>query len=71
MNYYSDPTANLALGNINREFSKHIKKAKRLCKLYKEGKLSAEALDAAHKQFNGLYRHVLDNVIKEDSAKDQ
>ena len=64
MNYYSDPTASKAIGNIDREFSKQTKKAKRLCDLYKKGKLSAEALNNARKEFKGLYRYVLDNALE-------
>ncbi len=64
MGYYSDPTASAALGNINREFSKLEKKAKKLRKLHQEGKLSDNALDKAHNQFKGLYKHVLDNVLE-------
>lgn len=67
MGYYSDPTANMAIGNINREFSKHIKKAKKLRKLYEEGKISPDALQKAQSQFRGLYRHVLQNVLEEES----
>ena len=59
MGYYSDPTAAQALGNINREFSKLEKKADKLCKLLKEGKISPEALEKAKSQFTGLYQHVL------------
>ena len=65
MGYYSDPTASQALGNINRELSKHVKKAKNLRKLYEKGKLSAQALEKAQSQFKGIYRHVLDDVLKE------
>lgn len=61
--YYSDPTANEAMRQINREYSYYEKKAKRLCKLYKEGKLSESALKKAHSEFKGLYRNVLDNVL--------
>lgn len=66
MGYYSDPTASKALGGINREFSKLEKKAKRLRKLLKEGKLSLEDLEKAQTQFKGIFRHVLDNVLEED-----
>lgn len=69
MNYYSDPTASAALGNINREFSKQVKKAKRLRKLYEDGKLSENALEKAHSQFKGLYKHVLDNVLEEPKSE--
>lgn len=64
MGYYSDPTASMALGNINREFSKLEKKAKKLRKLLKEGKISLEAIERAQSQFTGLYKHVLTNVLE-------
>ncbi len=64
MGYYSDPTASQALGNINREFSKLEKKAKRLRKLWDEGKISAETLEKAQAQFTGIYRHVLNNALE-------
>ena len=59
MNHYSDPTANRALGGINREFSRLEKKAKNLCRLLDEGKITLEAFEAAQAQFTGIYRHVL------------
>ncbi len=65
MNYYSDPTAAQALGPINREFSRLEKKAKTLRKLYREGRLSRQALEQAHAQFTGIYRHILDRVMEE------
>ncbi len=42
MHHYSDPTASLALGEINREFSRLEKKARNLCRLLDEGKITAE-----------------------------
>jgi hypothetical protein len=63
MGCYSDPTASQAIGNINREFSGFVKKARRLRSLYEEGKISAEALESARSQFKGLYRNVLDDVL--------
>lgn len=59
MSHYSDPTAARAMGSINREFSRQEKKAKNLCRLLDEGKITAEDFDAAHAQFTGIYRHVL------------
>ena len=69
MGYYSDPTANMALGQINREFSQQVKKAKKLRKLYEEGKISEATLQRAHAQFRGLYRHVLQNVLEEEESE--
>ena len=70
MGYYSDPTANMAIGNINKEFSKLEKKAKRLRKLLEEGKISAETVERAQAQFKGLYRHVLTLALEEEIAED-
>ncbi len=65
MRYYSDPTAARALGEINREFSRLEKKAKNLRKRWEAGTLSDEELEKAQAQFTGIYRHVLNNVLKE------
>ena len=66
MGYYSDPTANMALGNINREFTKQEKKAKRLLELYEKGKLSEDEFEKACSQFGGIFRRVPINVIKNE-----
>ncbi len=66
MGYYQDPTASKALGEINREFSRLEKKAKRLRALMGENKLSPEELKKAESQFKGIYRHVLQNVLAEE-----
>ncbi len=65
MSYYSDPTASIAIGNINREFSKLEKKAKKIREALERGTLSPEALEKARAEYKGLYRHVLDNVLEE------
>ncbi len=65
MSHFSDPTANAAVGNINREFAKLEKKAKRLRRLLQEGKLSPEDLQKEGAAFIGIYRHVLTNVLNE------
>lgn len=55
MNHYSDPTAARALGGINREFSRLEKKAKNLCRLLDEGKITTKDFEAAQAQFTGIY----------------
>ncbi len=70
MNYYSDPTASMALGNIGREFSKLEKKAKKMLEQYDQGKITKEALEQKAKaEFKGIYRHVLSNVEKKELEK--
>ncbi len=69
MGYYSDPTANAALGNINREFSKLEKKAKKIREQLNKGTLSDEALEREQARFKGLYRHVLTNVLSQPTEE--
>lgn len=69
MNHYSDPTAARALGGINREFSRLEKKAKKLCRLLDEGKITTEDFCAAQTQFTGIYRHVLTLTKREWDAE--
>ena len=64
MRHYSDPTAAQALGGINREFSRLEKRAKQLRRLWREGAISDEELENAQSEFKGIYRHVLNNVLK-------
>lgn len=59
MSHYSDPTASRALSDINRQFSRLEKKAKNLCRLLDQGKITTEEFQAAQSQFTGIYRHVL------------
>lgn len=63
MNHYSDPTANHALSGINREFSRLEKKAKKLCQLLDEGKITPQEIEKAQAQFTGIYRHVLTHAL--------
>lgn len=64
MGYYSDPTASMALGEINREFSRLEKKAKKIRKLLEKGVISYDDVEEAQKQFKGIYRHILTNVLQ-------
>ena len=66
MHYYSDPTANKALGPINREFNRLEKKAKAIRKAFREGRITQTELDRAQTLFRGIYRNVLNNVLLED-----
>ena len=70
MNHYSDPTANSALGGINREFARLEKKAKHLRRLFKEGAITEEGLARAQAQYKGIYRHVLTRVLNEPDEED-
>lgn len=63
--HYSDPTAAAAMGNLNREYTRMVKRAKLLRKLYEGGKLSPRALEQAQKEFKGLYKNVLSDTLSD------
>ena len=65
MSYYSDPTAAMALGGINRAFSRLEKKAKKLRARFEAGEITEKDLERAQAQFTGIYRHVLSHVLAE------
>ena len=69
MGYYSDPTAAQALGNINKEFSRLEKKAKRLLALLDEGKISEDSLKRAQENYTGIYRHVLTLALEKKAEE--
>lgn len=66
MGFYRDPTADMAIGNINREFSKLEKRAKGIRKQLNNGNITDEQLEREQAKFKGLYRHVLMNVLSQE-----
>ena len=79
MGYYSDPTASQALGNINREFSRLERKAKRLRKLrdearkeIKEEELSEDAKKRGEKDVDEVTKNFsaeIDKLFAEKQAE--
>lgn len=69
--HYSDPTANMAMGALNREYAKWEKKATLLCERWEKGELSLQELARAEAQFTGLYRHVLAHTFQKRQQKRQ
>ena len=62
-NYYSDPTANAAIGSVDREIRIMRKRAQKLAELRRKGSLTPEIEAAAWKQFTGIYRHLLREAL--------
>ena len=69
MGYYSDPTANMAVGSVNREFSEYEKKAKELWRLYEGGKLSDAQMEKARVQFKGVFKYVFYSALPKETPK--
>ncbi len=60
---HSDPTANTAIGAIDRELSRMRKKADKIALQYALGTLTAEDIRAARREFKGIYRPLLDAAL--------
>ena len=64
MSYYSNPTANAAIGAVDKELNKVKKEVKRLKELKKEGHLTDEKVRRSRARFKEtLSRRVFDNLM--------
>lgn len=61
--YYSDPTANAAIGAVDKEIHRMRRKAARIRALRQRGQLSLEEEAAVRRQFVGIYRRLLDEAL--------
>ena len=56
---YSNPTANAAIGAVEREMKAKEKKVKVAKELYTQGKLSDDMMISLYREFKGIYRPLL------------
>ena len=59
MSKYSNPTANAAIGAVEREMKAKEKKVKVAKELYSQGKLSDDMMISLYREFKGIYRPLL------------
>ena len=64
-NHYYDPTANAAIGAIDRELKKAERLAKTIAARRKSGSLSPADVALAHKLFRGIYKPLLAKALFE------
>ena len=64
-NYYSNPTEAKAIGAVDRELQMMRARARRIKALKENGRLTAEELALARKQFIGIYRRLLMEALSE------
>lgn len=57
-NYYSDPTANKALGNVHREYCYRWTVARELERKRREGRLTDRDVALARQLFVGIFRNL-------------
>ena len=59
MSYYSDPTANAAIGAVDREIRRMRKRAEQIRHRRQKGLLTKQEEEAARREFVGIYRSFL------------
>ena len=65
MSYYRDPTANAAIGTVDREIKLMRKRAAEIKRRRQRGQLTAEELAKARRQFVGIYRRFLGAALED------
>ena len=62
-NHKNDPTANAALGAIDREIREKKKEARRAAQMIRSGRLSPEEEYRLRRRFNGIFRRYLTEAL--------
>lgn len=65
MSHYSNPTANAAIGAVDREIWMMRKRAEQIKQRRKNGQLTVEELAKARRQFVGIYARFLREALKD------
>lgn len=64
MTKYSDPTANAAIGAVEKEMKEKEKKIKAAKEAYQKGKLSEDMMVSLYREFKGIYRPLLMDIFR-------
>ena len=65
VNYRNDPTANAAIGAIDRELRQKARQAERLREKKRRGELTPEEEREARRNFTGIFRHLLEEALNQ------
>lgn len=65
MSHYSNPTANAAIGSVDREIRMMRKRAEQIKRRRQQGLLTPEELAMARKQFVGIYARFLREALED------
>jgi len=65
MNHFSNPTANAAIGSVDREIKMMRKRAEQIKRRRQNGLLTPQELAQARKQFVGIYRRFLQEALED------
>ena len=64
-NHYSNPTANAAIGAVDKEIARMRKWARQLKKRRQLGLLTPQELAQARRAFTGIHRHLLREALED------
>lgn len=64
MSHYSNPTANAAIGAVDREIRMMRKRAEQIKRRRQQGLLTPEELATARRQFTGIYARFLREALE-------
>ena len=65
MSYYSDPTANAAIGTVDREIRRLRKRAEQIRRRRQKGLLTKQEEEDARREFVGIYRRFLREALED------
>ena len=65
MSYYSDPTANAAIGTVDREIRRLRKRAEQIRRRRQKGLLTKQEEEDARREFVGIYRRFLLEALED------
>ena len=65
-NYRSDPTANRAIGAVDKELARMRRRAQEIRRLRRQGRFTPEDEARARRQFVGIYRSLLRQALEQD-----
>ena len=65
MRHFSDPTANSAIGSIDRQIRLMRRRAGQIRQRRKKGLLTSQELAQARKEFTGIYRRILLEALED------
>lgn len=61
---YSDPTANAAVGAVDRELRRRRAEAECIAQRVRRGEMTAKEIADARRRFTGIYKLLLERALK-------
>ena len=65
MSHFSNPTANAAIGSVDREIKMMRKRAEQIKRRREKGLLTPQELEQARREFVGIYKRFLREALED------